>query len=67
MAHMLRLFDGRERIEPVGTTDTLATPSVDREVADAKRCEVLIEVRALRGVDVLSLDTQLPYDAGCGD
>ena len=67
MAHMLRLLDGRERIEPVGTTDSLTTPSVDSEVADTKRCEVLKEVRALRGVDVISLYTQLHYDAGCGD
>ncbi len=67
MAHMLRLLDGRERIKPVGTTDSLTTPSVDSEVADTKRCEVLKEVRALRGVDLISLDTQLHYDAGCGD
>ena len=44
---VLRLLNGRQRVEHVGLQDAVTRIGVDGEVTHAKRGEVLEEVRAL--------------------
>ena len=47
VAHVLRLLNGRQRVEHAGLQNTVTRIGVDGEVTHAKRGEVLEEVRAL--------------------
>ena len=67
VAHVLRLLNGRQRVEHAGLQNTVTRIGVDGEVTHAKRGEVLEEVRALRGIYVVVLQSGLHDDACCGD
>ena len=66
MAHMLGLFDGGHAVEDVLTEEAVAERSVDREIAYTEGGEVLEEVGALRGIDMIVLQSGLHDDAGGG-
>ena len=67
VAYILRLVDGGHVIEDGLLEDAVASVGVDCEIADTKGCEILEEVRALRGVNVIVLETSLDDDAGGRD
>ena len=67
VADILCFLNGRHTVEDVLLEQTIARVGVDGEVADTERREVLEEVGALRGVDVVVLETGLDDDAGCRD
>ena len=67
VAHVLGLFDGGQCIEHFLTEEAVARVGADGEVADTERGEVLEEMRALRGIDMVALECRLDDDAGGGD
>ena len=67
VAHKLRFLNGRHAVEDGLLQHTIASIGVDGEVADTKGGEVLEEMGALRGVDMIVLQTGLDDDAGSGD
>ena len=67
MAHVLRLFDGRQPVEDLLLEKTGTVVGIDGEVAHAERRQVLEEVGALRRIDVIVLQSRLDDDTGCRD
>ena len=67
MAHIFRLLHGRHGVEQFFLEDTVSGIGVDGEIAHAEGGEVLKEVRTLRGVDVIVLQSRLHDDAGGRD
>ena len=64
VAHIFCLFDGGHRIEDILLEDTITRIGIDGEVTHAKTGEVLEEVGALRGIDVVVLQACLYDDTG---
>ena len=67
VTYVFRLFYGGQGVEHACLQDAVTRVSVDGEVTHAERGEVLEEVRALRGVYVVVLQSCLYDDACCGD
>ena len=59
MANILRFLNGRHLIEQFLTEDSIAGIRVNGEVANAEARQILEEVRSLRGVYVVVLQTCL--------
>ena len=67
MAHKLRFLNGKHTIEDGLLQHTIASVGVDGEVADTKGGEVLEEMGALRGVDMIVLQASLNNDTSGRD
>ena len=67
VAHVFRFLNGRQGVEHAGLHDAITRIGIDGEVTYAKRGEILEEVRALRGVYVVVLQSGFYDDASCGD
>ena len=67
VAHKLRFLNGRHAVEDGLLQHTIASVGVDGEVADTKGGEVLEEMGALRGVDMIVLQASLNDDTGSRD
>ena len=67
VADMFCLLDGRQLVEYVLPVDAIASESIDGEIADSERGEVLEEVRALRRVDLEFVYAGFHNDLCCTD
>ena len=56
---MLGLFNGRKLVKDVLPVDAVATERINRQIANAKRGEVLKEVRALTRVNLEAIESCL--------
>ena len=64
VAHKLGFLNGRHAVEDGLLQHTIASIGVDGEVTHTEGGEVLEEVGALRGIDMIVLQTGLDNDSG---
>ena len=67
MAYIICFLNGRHLVKHLFLEHAVACIGVDGEVANTKRGEVLEEMRTLRGVDMVVLQTCLHNDTGSRD
>ena len=67
MSYILRLLNGRHRIEHLFLESAGSREGVDGKISHAEGGEVLEEVGALRRIDMVVLQSQLDNHTGSGD
>ena len=67
MAYVFCLLYGRHLVQYVFLQNAVASVSVYCKVSHTERCQVLEEVRTLRGVHMIVLQPRLDNDACCRD
>ena len=65
MAYILRFFNGRHTVEDILLENAVASIGVDGEITHSERGKVLEEMRSLRGVNMIVLQTTFYDDSGC--
>ena len=67
MTYILRLLHCRHTVEYLLLEHPVAGIGVDGEISHTKRCQVLEEVRSLRWIHVIVLQSRLHDDSRCRD